>query len=71
MREGSARLRLRASCATGAALLLTGTGAGTLGHSVLTDYELGIRRMIPMRVHLINETRDKRAGRAAAGSSAA
>jgi hypothetical protein len=38
-----------------AAAVMTATGAGTLGSSAFTDYELGIRRMIPMRVHLIND----------------
>src|SRR4051794_38931909 len=33
-------------------LLLCGAGAGILGTSLATDYELGVRRRIPMRAHL-------------------
>jgi hypothetical protein len=36
-----------------AAALLGISGAGTLTTSALTDYELGVRRRIPMRVHLL------------------
>ncbi|HET9719286.1 MAG TPA: hypothetical protein VFP55_04335 [Solirubrobacteraceae bacterium] len=35
------------------AALLGVSGAGTLTASALTDYELGLRRRIPMRVHLL------------------
>lgn len=35
-----------------AAALLVGSGAGTLAISSLTDYELGIRRRVPMPAHL-------------------
>jgi hypothetical protein len=38
-----------------AAAVMAAAGAGTLGSSAFTDYELGIRRTIPMRVHLIND----------------
>jgi hypothetical protein len=38
-----------------AAAVMAAAGAGTLANSALTDYELGIRRLIPMRVHLIND----------------
>lgn len=33
--------------------VLRGTGAGMLASSALTDYELGVRRILPMPVHLI------------------
>ena len=33
-------------------LLLRGAGAGILGTSLVTNYELGVRRRIPMPVHL-------------------
>jgi hypothetical protein len=36
-----------------AAAMLGVSGAGTLTASALTDYELGVRRRIPMRVHLL------------------
>jgi hypothetical protein len=36
-----------------AAALMTATGAGTLVTSALTDYELGVMRKLPMRVHLL------------------
>ncbi len=36
-----------------AATLMSISGAGTLATSALTDYELGVRRAIPMRVHLL------------------
>jgi hypothetical protein len=36
-----------------AATLMSISGAGTLTASALTDYELGVRRAIPMRVHLM------------------
>jgi hypothetical protein len=36
-----------------AATLLRLAGAGTLATSALTDYELGIRRVLPMPVHLV------------------
>ena len=36
-----------------AAALMSISGAGTLTASALTDYELGVRRTIPMRVHLV------------------
>lgn len=36
-----------------AAALMGISGAGTLTTSALTDYELGVRRRIPMRVHLL------------------
>jgi hypothetical protein len=36
-----------------AATLMSISGAGTLTTSALTDYELGMRRAIPMRVHLL------------------
>ena len=32
---------------------LTALGLGTIGYSLLTDYELGVRRVIPMRAHLM------------------
>lgn len=36
-----------------AAALLAATGAGTLATSSLTDYELGLLRKLPMRLHLL------------------
>src|SRR5437588_10939321 len=36
-----------------AGALLAATGAGTLATSSLTDYELGLLRKLPMRVHLL------------------
>jgi hypothetical protein len=36
-----------------AGALLAATGAGTLATSSLTDYELGVVRRLPMRVHLL------------------
>jgi hypothetical protein len=36
-----------------AAAILAGTGATTLAASALTDYELGIRRRLPMPIHLL------------------
>jgi hypothetical protein len=36
-----------------AAALLRGAGVAVLGLSAVTDYELGIRRKVPMRVHLL------------------
>jgi hypothetical protein len=36
-----------------AAVLLALTGTGTLATSALTDYELGVRRRLPMRIHLL------------------
>src|SRR5436309_7130188 len=36
-----------------AGILLAATGAGTLATSSLTDYEVGVVRKLPMRVHLL------------------
>lgn len=36
-----------------AAALMGASGAGTLATSAFTDYELGVRRRVPMRVHLL------------------
>lgn len=36
-----------------AGALLRGAGVAVLGLSAVTDYELGIRRKVPMRVHLL------------------
>ena len=38
-----------------AAALLGVSGVGTLVASALTDYELGVRRLLPMRVHLLGD----------------
>jgi hypothetical protein len=32
--------------------MMTGAALGTIGYSVLTNYELGLARLLPMRVHL-------------------
>lgn len=32
--------------------MLTALGVGTLGYSLLTNYEFGLRKILPMRVHL-------------------
>src|SRR5947207_7481324 len=36
-----------------AGALLAATGAGTLATSAMTDYELGLLRKLPMRLHLL------------------
>jgi len=37
---------------TGITRMMTGAALGTIGYSALTNYELGLARMLPMRAHL-------------------